>query len=337
MRASVVAQTGATLASFGPYVPSLSDDGRVAFQAALTDGGSGVFTADGGADDGPIECLLAHDLVEGIVSHPDVDARGRVSVYVERRGARGRAVLLVAGDRVTELAAVGATLTWIGPAGPTMDEEGRVAFRADTADGAHAVFLADERSSAEVATSADGVWTGFQGLPLALPGGGVGLRADRADGSEAIVVREVAGGWRVVADTRDGLLRALGRFPCANREGAIAFAATLAATGADAVAVDRGTGPEIAFDAGDAFASFRGALIAGDGSLVVLGTPRGGGLGLFRGPDTVRDRLVAIGDELLGSVVDDLAANPVSVNATGQVVVRVRLADARELVLRFDP
>ncbi len=333
MRATVVAQTDATFASFAPYVPSLADDGRVAFQTSLTDGGSGVFTTDGG----PPERLLGPDLVEGVVSHPDVDASSRVTVYVERLGGRGRALLLVAGDRLTELAAVGPALAWIGPAGPTMDEEGRVAFRADTVDGSHAVLLADEGGSVEVATSADGVWTGFQGLPLALPGGGVGLRVDRADGSEAIVVREADGGWRAVVETGDGRFRALGRFPCANREGAIAFAATLAGNGADAVVVDRGSGPEIAFHAGDAFASFRGALIAGDGSLVVLGTPRGGGLGLFRGSDPVRDRLVAVGDELLGSVVADLAANPVSVNAVGQVVTRVRLDDGRELVLRFDP
>ncbi|MGL6280263.1 MAG: hypothetical protein ACRC50_12000 [Gaiella sp.] len=336
MRASVVAQTGARFAGFGPYVPSVADDGRVTFQAALPDGGSGVFATDGGAP----EPLLTSGAgaVDGVVSHPDVDASGRISVYVERAGGSGRAVLLVAGDRVSELARTGAGLDWIGPAGPTMDEEGHVAFRADTAGGAHGVFLADEVGALEVATTARSQWAAFQGLPLALPGGAVALRADRADGSEAIVVREADGTWRSVAETGDGGLCALGRFPCATRAGTIAFTATLSDGGGDVVVVDRGAGPEIAFDAGDRFASFRGALLGGDGTAFVLGTPRrGAGLGLFRGPDPVRDRLVAIGDDLLDSVVDDLAANPVSVNEVGQVVVRVRLADGRELVLRFDP
>ncbi len=71
--------------------------------------------------------------------------------------------------------------------------------------------------------------------------------------------------------------------------------------------------------------------------MVRIATPRGGSLGLFAGPEPEADRILAVGDPLFGSTVADLASNPVSVNAAGQVAVRARLADGRQLVLRADP
>ncbi len=38
-----------------------------------------------------------------------------------------------------------------------------------------------------------------------------------------------------------------------------------------------------------------------------------------------------------GSTVVDLALNPVSINAVGQLAIRVTLADGRQFVLRADP
>jgi len=71
--------------------------------------------------------------------------------------------------------------------------------------------------------------------------------------------------------------------------------------------------------------------------VVHIATPRGGSLGLFAGPDPEADRILALGDPLLGSTVAELASNPVSVNAAGQVAVRARLTDGRQLILRADP
>ena len=71
--------------------------------------------------------------------------------------------------------------------------------------------------------------------------------------------------------------------------------------------------------------------------MVIIGTPRGGRLGLFAGPDPEADRILALGDSLLDSTVEDFAANPVSVNASGQVGIRASLADGRDVILRADP
>jgi hypothetical protein len=86
-----------------------------------------------------------------------------------------------------------------------------------------------------------------------------------------------------------------------------------------------------------AFETFRGALISGTGAVVYIATPRGESLGLFAGSDPNRDRILALGDALLDSSVADFAANPVSVNAAGQIAVRTTLADGRQLILRADP
>ena len=89
--------------------------------------------------------------------------------------------------------------------------------------------------------------------------------------------------------------------------------------------------------AGDAFESCRGAVITPRGAVVCIATPRGGGIGLFAGRDPERDRILAVGDALFGSTVVNLASNPVSVNAAGQLAVRATLADDRQFVLRTDP
>ena len=114
----------------------------------------------------------------------------------------------------------------------------------------------------------------------------------------------------------------------------MAFAATLRdAGGGIFVARD---GEIAAIQTDGAFESYRGALIS-DVGVVRIATPRGGSLGLFSGPDPDTDRIVAVGDPLFGSTVEEFAANPVSVNAVGQVAVRATLADGRGFILRADP
>jgi hypothetical protein len=73
------------------------------------------------------------------------------------------------------------------------------------------------------------------------------------------------------------------------------------------------------------------------GRVVFYATPRGGAHGIFSGPDPTRDRVLAIGDPTLGSTLTDFALNPVSINAHGQLALRVELADGRQAILRADP
>ena len=86
-----------------------------------------------------------------------------------------------------------------------------------------------------------------------------------------------------------------------------------------------------------AFESFRGALINNAGTVVFLATPKGGALGVYSGSDPVADKIISIGDPMVGSTVADFALNPVSINDCNQLAIRVALASGRQLIIRADP
>jgi 8-oxo-dGTP pyrophosphatase MutT (NUDIX family) len=137
----------------------------------------------------------------------------------------------------------------------------------------------------------------------------------------------------VVVETGEEL-ETIGLFPSVAADGAVAFAATLH-NGGGGVFVAR-DGMIVAIQTDGAFESYRGALVC-DAGVVRIATPIGGTLGLFAGPDPEVDRILAIGDPLFGSTVEEFAANPVSVNAVGRLAVRLTLADGRGLIVRCDP
>ncbi len=325
---TVIATTGERFTDFEPYVASVNDAGTVAFQAELRGGGTGVFIGDGGEVTeaaGP-----AH--LAGVTSHPDLNGAGNTSFYGDLAGG-GQGVLLVREGNLETLAGTRGGFAGIGPLGPTMNEAGTVAFRADRATRVSGVFTADRAAVTTVAET-DGRWCRFHGLPVIDRGGTVVFRADRGDGVEGVyAVRD--GVTETVAETGD-FFATLARFPSVDDHGTVAFAATLSGGGAGVFTVDAHVITQVTEPDG-AFETYRGALITGTGTVIFIATPRCGSLGLFVGPDPEADRIVALGDALFDSSVAEFAANPVSVNAAGQVAVRTTLADGRQLILRVDP
>ncbi len=324
---TLIAATGERFADFAPYVASVNDGGTVAFEAALVGGGTGVFTGSGGT----VEQAAGLDSVAGVTSHPDLDDSGATSFYGDMRGG-GQGVVMMRDARLHTIADTRGGFASIGPAGPTMNEAGAVAFRADVAPGVSGVFSGD---AAEVSTIADtnGPWSRFHGLPVIDRTGAVMFRADRKDGVQGIYASR-AGSIRTVAETGD-VLEELASFPSSNGHGTVAFAATLRDGGPAIVAVDE-DGTTRIVETDGAFEAYRGALIAGDGSVVRIATARGGTLGLFAGSDPLADRILVIGDPLLDSTVEEFAANPVSVCDAGHVAIRATLADGRQVIVRAD-
>jgi hypothetical protein len=325
---TVIATTGGRFSQFAPYVASVNDAGTVAFQAALPDGGSGVYAGAGGS----IEEVVGPALVDAVTSHPDLNNAEEVSFYGDLLGG-GQAVFLLRDARLEPIAGTDGPFASIGPFGPTMNEAGAVAFRADSAPGVSGIFAADGDGVVTVADT-QGPWRGFHGLPVITGDGSVVFRADRKDGVAGIYAGR--GGSIATAAEAGAVFESLGRFPSANENGAVAFAATLRAGGSGIFTAD---GSEITRpqDAEGTFESYRGALITNAGTVVWIATPRGGSLGLFAGPDPDADRIVACGDPLLGSTVEEFASNPVSVNSAGQVAIRATLTDGRQVILRADP
>ncbi len=332
---SVIAETGERFADFAPYVASIAADGTVAFQATLQGGGSGVFVGSGGA--ASALAVSGTGSISGICSHPAVNRARSACFYADGEGGRG--VFVVAGtDAGHDPEVVLGTETvrvadFAGPLGPTMNDAGTIAFRAEPSGGGGAVFTAFE-GSVELIADATDRFSRFHGLPVIDGGGAVTFRADLRRDRAGIYLAE-AGRLTAVVETGDRFSD-LGSFPIRNDAGSIAFCASLAA-GGSGVFVAAGGRIESVLDTSGPFESFRGVLLDGLGRLVFYATPIGGTLGVYTGPDPIAGRLLGMGSPLFGSTVVDFALNPVSINDAGQLAIRVATADERQFILRADP
>jgi hypothetical protein len=175
---------------------------------------------------------------------------------------------------------------------------------------------------------------GFEGLPVVNDGGHVAFRANLPDARQGIFVHR-DGQCAAVALTGDDF-EEIGRFPSMNDLGLVAFAATRR-SGVSGIFTVGADGLACVIDATAGFQSFRGVLVNDAGPVAFYGTPAGGQLGIHTGPDPHRDRLLGLGDTVLGGTVVDFALNPVSINEAGQMAIRVALHDGRRFILRADP
>jgi hypothetical protein len=326
----LIAETGDRFSDFVPYVASVNNAGTVAFQAALRTGGSAVFTGSGGEVAKVLD--TADPRFNGFISHPDLNDRGALSVYAGLPSS-GQGVVLIRDRQPEIIACTGETFKAIGPLGPTMNDEGVVAFRADLATGESGVFAGDARAITAIAETS-GRFAAFQGLPVINANGTLMFRADLKDGSKGIFTSR-GGALTTIAET-GGPFADFASFPSMNDEGTVAFCAVLKSGGAGVFTAREGRLTTVVGAQGG-FESFRNALINRSGAVVFAGTPRGGTLGIYAGPDPVADRVLGLGDALFGSTVADFALNPVSVNDVGQLAIRVKLANDRQFILRADP
>ena len=320
-----IADTGDRFADFAPYVPSIDPQGHVAFQASLRVGGSGVFLAR----DGSIADLaLTGDLIGDFMSHPDISSDGSWCAYATLRSGE-QAVVLGRAGRAASIADTRGSLTRIGPLGPVMNEAGVVAFRADTDSKCPAIFKVEGASIVRVADSRR--FSAFHGLPVINGSGRVVFRADFEGGGQGIIADD-HGVHITLADTT-GAFAELGRFPCLNEAGLVAFSATLRDGSAGVFLATGDDVTRVAAFAGG-FESVRGALLDDGGGVLFFATPRGGALGIY---DAMSRKVLSIGDGLFGSILTDFALNPVSINGVGQFALRLKLENQKQLIARADP
>jgi hypothetical protein len=319
-----IAETSGRFVDFAPYVSAINDRGVVAFQATGSRGGSGVYRGDGG----PISTIIESPTspLTVVRSHPDIDARGAVCFYAELRSGR-RAVVLSHASRMTILAGDA------GPLGPTMNDNGTVAFRADLGSDASGIYTGQDGLVTPVAATGE-LFSAFHGLPVINSYGVVVFRADLTSGGQGIYLGD--GGPPIVVAEAGLAFSGLGHFPFMDDAGSVAFCAGLAGGGSGIFVASAGH-IETVIDTTGAYESFRGALLSDEGQLIFYGTPRGGELGVFTGRDPSRDWILRVGGPLFDSTVVEFALNPVSINRIGQIAIRVKLANNRQLVVRADP
>lgn len=324
---SIVAETGEQFADFQPYVGSINDEGVVAFQATLRAGGSGVYAGSGGSIDTAVG--VTDGRLGAIVSHPAIGANGAICFYATTKAGRGGVFLLRAGELLT-------IADSHGPLGPTINEGGAIAYRATTPAGTSAIFKHVDGKTTLVAEATE-PFSAFHGIPVINSANAVAFRADQAGEGQGIYLANDKG-ITPAAETGKRF-RDLGHFPTLTDDGTVAFAAGLR-RGGSGVFVSRNGMVETVFEsARGPFRGFRGVLMSGSRPRIFYATPRDGraGLGIFSGADPIADRLLAIGAPLLDSTVTDLSLNPVSINRHGQLAIRVRLENDRQVIMRADP
>lgn len=298
---------------FGVYVPCVSDGNRVIFYAQDSKNGAGIVAWDGGRTTRvPVPRGME------VCSHPDRDAAGRVCFYARTDG-EGAPLVLVDGDDARVLA------TRCGPLGPTMNDRGDIAFRAEVSRGVQAV-LACRSGRVEVVACTGSRFAAFHGLPVVCADGSVVARADLVRGEGVVLVIRADGTERLIASTERGFM-ALGLFPCANARGDVAFAGVDPA-GRPGAWIAGANGVLHRVHDGSGFESIRGVLIDDDGVPVLLATPSGGRLGVY----VDDERVLGVGDAV-GGTVAEFALNPVSIGPHSELAARVRLASGDEHIV----
>lgn len=304
----------------GPYVPSVDDEGRVAFTALHADGGTSLCVA---TERGVDEVVVSGGDVDAFVSHPDLDARGDLSVYARLRDGR-TAVVRVRDARVEVLVAAGAGFAAIGPAGPTMNDAGAIAFRASREGGCEGAYVVDDGGVRAIATAPS--YGAIDGLPVVNASGDAVVRVGGST-RPSVVLRSRGGDERRLFEG----MAELGRFAGLADDGVIGVAARRAA-GWTFVRTRCG-GVEDVLVPG-AFEHVRGGLLVAGGLLAVYATPCGGAPSVLVGPSERDHVLLAIGAPTFGSALVDFALNPVSGSNRGWLAVRISLADGRKAIAR---
>jgi hypothetical protein len=144
-----------------------------------------------------------------------------------------------------------------GPSGPTMNDRGTVAFRADLGSRGSGIYTGRDGLIASIAATGD-AFSAFHGLPVVNSRGVVAFRADLTSGGQGIYLGD--GGPPVVVAETGLVISSLGNFPVVDDAGSVAFCASLAGGGSGVFAASAGVIETMIYTTG-AFESFRGVLL----------------------------------------------------------------------------
>jgi hypothetical protein len=88
---------------------------------------------------------------------------------------------------------------------------------------------------------------------------------------------------------------------------------------------------------GDTFASLGDPSLNQLGQVAFSATLPGGDLGIFKGPNSKADRVIGLGDPLLGSTVEGLLYGSHALNDRGQLAFEADLMDGRQVIVLATP
>ncbi|MFN8494661.1 MAG: choice-of-anchor tandem repeat NxxGxxAF-containing protein [Caldilineaceae bacterium] len=311
----LIADTNGSFESLGPFV-SINTGGIVAFKADLRTGGGGVFAGSGG----PITTIANTSSPPSEFGGISINAGGTVAFTgVLTTGNRG--VFTGNGGPLTTIV-LGSFLSF-----PSINNQGVVAFGTG-----NDIFVGSGGPPVTVAT--DGGAISGIGDPAINTQGTVVFAAGLSEGGQGIFTSN-GGQLTLVVDT-NGLFRAFQVFPVINSRGTVAFAATRN-TGDDGIFTAANGLFATIVDNRGLFRGFDALSINTGGGVAFQALLDAGSEGIFTGPDPVADKVMTIGDPLLGSTVTGLAFSREGLNDMGQLAFRAALADGRQVIVRADP
>ncbi len=338
-----IAETSSVLDGFSTLgVPSINDDGTVAFSARqLKSGGSeviGIFTGDGTTTKTIVD-------TSGPSSNFGFSFTTLGSPSINKTGVMGFWARLDDGSN-RFFTSDGATATTIaGPfisfgTNPSINDAGTVAFRANggifTGPGSPAPTIADTNTT--VPGTSD-LFTSFSGNPAVNNGSTVVFHGSYSGGS-GIFTNDGTG--TTIASTSTtvpgtgNLFTFFSANPAVNNGGTAVFEGFF--SGDRGIFTSDGTtAMTIADTAAGPFSFFVGSPSINDGGTAAFQALLLSGTGIFIGPDPIADKVIAVGDPLDGSTVAGLAFSREGLNGAGQVAFVASLADGSKGVFLADP
>ena len=320
--------------SFSPG-PAISDRGTMAFIAGLRGGGVGIFTGTGGPattmldSSGPINgfnfagnpAINRHDTV---ASSAILDPGGFGAPQGIFTGNGAATTTIVTSDRL---------VNFLGE--PAINAAGTVAFRAGdgqsivTSNGGALATLYDTSGSFS-----------YFGQFVSLNDAGTAAFIAGLRGGDSAIFTGSGGDTTLIAPISGAFGSSANSFPTINNAGTVAFITTLdgvqgvftGSGGALTTVADR-SGPFSDFNLGSDIAP----AINDMGTVAFRARLDDGGVGIFTGPDPLRDKVIALGEELDGSTVTSLGFSRFGLNNSGQITFYAQLAGNRIGIYRADP
>lgn len=313
-----IAETSSAANGFSNLnIPSLGDNGTVAFSARLNSALIGIFTGDGTS----VKPIVDTSGSFTTLGTPSINSVGTVAFWARLNdGSYG----IFTSDGTTVTTIVGPSANSLGT-NPAINDGKAVAFEANggifTGSGGSTTPVADTSGPFSSLSFPSITITGTVAFRGTLDAGGTGIFTG-SSGSTTTIIDD--------SGTFSGL-----SFPAINDGGMVVFWASRDA-GGSGIFTSNGTAVSTIADTDGPFTFFSTPSINDVGAIAFQGFLLSGA-GIFTGPDPAGNKVIAVGDLLDGSSVAGLAFSREGLNDAAQVAFFASLADGRQGIFRADP
>ncbi|GAB4538581.1 MAG: hypothetical protein Tsb0014_28320 [Pleurocapsa sp.] len=321
--------------------PAINEDGTIVFAATLDDGSAGVFTSDGQTITTIVETDDSFDF--DTFGEPVINSDGTVAFTAskldEGNAVIDSAIFTASGGELTTLVEDGDRFAFFQPQ-PDINDSGTVAFIGNPPGEFDSFFTVNadgEISTVVTAIDNDQSINVFGSRPQINNSGTVAFSAFLEDNTQATFTNADGSISRIIDDSGEFSFVS---YPNLNNNGSIAFYGSLDngsngifrydADGNIVTIADDSDSLE--FDFNDLFPA-----INDDGTVAFTAELAGVGDGIFINSDSEQKLVIAEGDLLSDSTVENIGCCTEGLNNSGQIVFNALLEDGSVGIFRADP